>query len=174
MLNRLEMLRIFCAAADAGSFKDAAIHLGISPQAVTRAIQELERLQGEMLFHRNTRQVRITSFGEQLAERARTSLQQLDGLFAPDPASPPDDMSGVVRLAAPSALGRSRLLPIVERLANAHPGLRFDLRLTDQRADSCGEPHRQCPPESDPPCGPHDVGPARLCADRSQKRQEQQ
>ncbi|MCI1016328.1 LysR family transcriptional regulator [Herbaspirillum sp. BH-1] len=139
MLNRLEMLRIFCAAADAGSFKDAAIHLGISPQAVTRAIQELERLQGEMLFHRNTRQVRITSFGEQLAERARSSLQQLDGLFAPDPASPPDDMSGVVRLAAPSALGRSRLLPIVERLANAHPGLRFDLRLTDQRADVVGE-----------------------------------
>ncbi|MBN9354864.1 LysR family transcriptional regulator [Herbaspirillum huttiense] len=139
MLNRLEMLRIFCAAADTGSFKEAAIRLGISPQAVTRAIQELERLQGEMLFHRNTRQVRITSFGEALAERARESLRDLDGLFETEAASPADEMSGLVRLAAPSALGRSRLLPIVERLAQAHPGLRFDLRLTDQRADVVGE-----------------------------------
>lgn len=57
MLNRLEMLRIFCCAAELGSFKEAAIRLAISPLAVTRAVQELERLQGEMLFHRNTRQL---------------------------------------------------------------------------------------------------------------------
>ena len=139
MLNRLEMLRIFCAAADTGSFKDAAVRLGISPQAVTRAIQELERLQGEMLFHRNTRQVRITSFGEALAERARASLRELDGLFEEHSPGPADEMSGLVRLAAPSALGRNRLLPVVEKLAREHPGLRFDLRLTDQRADVVGE-----------------------------------
>lgn len=139
MLNRLEMIRIFCAAADAGSFKDAAVRLGISPQAVTRAIKELERLQGEMLFHRNTRQVRITSFGEMLAERARGSLRELDGLFEQTAAQEEHEMSGLVRLAAPSALGRSRLLPIVERLAAQHPGLRFDLRLTDQLADVVGE-----------------------------------
>ena len=57
MLNRLEMLRIFCCAAELGSFKEAAIRLAISPQAVTRAVQELERLQGELLFHRNSRQL---------------------------------------------------------------------------------------------------------------------
>ena len=42
MLNRLEMLRIFCMAAEASSFKEAAHRLGISPQAVTRAVKELE------------------------------------------------------------------------------------------------------------------------------------
>ena len=66
MLNRLEMLRIFCVAAEAISFKEAAIKLGISPQAVTRAVRELERLQGELLFHRNTRNVQITAYGELL------------------------------------------------------------------------------------------------------------
>ncbi|MBP0598556.1 LysR family transcriptional regulator [Herbaspirillum sp. LeCh32-8] len=139
MLNRLEMIRIFCAAADAGSFKEAAVRLGISPQAVTRAVKELERLQGEMLFHRNTRQVRITAFGEELAERARGSLRELDGLFERDGEKQEDEMTGLVRLAAPAALGRSQLLPIVERLAAQHPGLRFDLRLTDQLADVVGE-----------------------------------
>lgn len=139
MLNRLDMLRIFCTAADTGSFKEAAARLGISPQAVTRAIKELERLQGEMLFHRNTRQVRITSFGETLAERARVSLRDLDGLFEASQLRQADEMSGLVRLAAPTSLGRSRVLPVVEQLAAAHPGLRFDLRLTDQRADVVGE-----------------------------------
>ncbi|KAF1044241.1 MAG: HTH-type transcriptional regulator DmlR [Herbaspirillum frisingense] len=139
MLNRLEMIRIFCAAADAGSFKEAAVRLGISPQAVTRAIKELERLQGEMLFHRNTRQVRITAFGEALAGRARTGLRELDDLFDSGTAKEEDEMSGMVRLAAPSALGRGRLLPIVAQLAAQHPGLRFDLRLTDQLADVVGE-----------------------------------
>lgn len=139
MLNRLEMIRIFCAAAEAGSFKDAAIRLGISPQAVTRAIKELEQLQGEMLFHRNTRQVRITAFGEALAERARASVASLDGLFERQPATHEDDMTGIVRLAAPSALGRRHLWPVIETLAGQYPGLRFDLRLNDQLVDVVAE-----------------------------------
>ncbi|WP_341645292.1 helix-turn-helix domain-containing protein [Thauera sp. SDU_THAU2] len=42
MLNRLEMLRIFCTAAETRNFKEAATRLGVSPQAVTRAVKELE------------------------------------------------------------------------------------------------------------------------------------
>ncbi|MGW4109080.1 LysR family transcriptional regulator, partial [Streptomyces sp. NPDC004976] len=37
--------------------------MGTSPQGVTRAIQQLEQHYGEVLFHRSTRQVRITAFG---------------------------------------------------------------------------------------------------------------
>lgn len=140
MLNRLEMIRIFCTAAETGSFKEAAVRLGISAQAVTRAVKELERLQGEMLFHRNTRQVRITTFGEALAERARSSMLQLDALFEqPRAAAREREMEGLVRLAAPSSLGRRRLLPVIEALGARYPGLRFDVRLNDQRIDVVGE-----------------------------------
>ena len=52
MLNRLEMLRIFCTAAESRNFKEAATRLGVSPQAVTRAVKELEDHVGELLFHR--------------------------------------------------------------------------------------------------------------------------
>jgi DNA-binding transcriptional LysR family regulator len=140
MLNRLEMIRIFCTAAEVGSFKEAAVRLGISPQAVTRAVKELERLQGEMLFHRNTRQIRITAFGEALAERARNSVLQLDALFEqPRKVAAEQEMEGLVRLAAPSSLGRRRLLPVIEALGTQYPGLRFDVRLNDQRIDVIGE-----------------------------------
>ena len=44
-------------AAEADSFRDAAARLGMSPQGVTRAVQELEAHYGELLFHRTTRSV---------------------------------------------------------------------------------------------------------------------
>ena len=71
MSNRLEALRVFCTAADAANFRDAAIRLSVSPQVVTRAVRELEEELGEPLFHRSTRGVQLTDFGRQLAERAR-------------------------------------------------------------------------------------------------------
>ncbi|MEN7531421.1 LysR family transcriptional regulator [Cupriavidus sp. DL-D2] len=139
MLNRLEMLRIFVAAAEAGSFKDGAIRLGISPQAVTRAVQELERLQGELLFHRNTRHIRITAFGEALAQTARERLALIDAMFSPSEASKDKDYAGIVRITAPKALGRIGLLPPLSTMAIAHPGLRIDLSLSDTPADVVDE-----------------------------------
>jgi len=139
MLNRLEMLRIFAAAAETRSFKDAAARLGISPQAVTRAVQDLEQLHGELLFHRNTRGIRITSYGDALAVRARASVQQMDALFQAGDAPDPREMAGVVRLTAPVMLGRLVLMPVVRALAASHPQLRFELHLSDTHADMVDE-----------------------------------
>lgn len=135
VLNRLEMLRIFVAAAEARSFKEAAARLGISPQAVTRAVQDLERMHGELLFHRNTRGIQVTGYGSELATRAKISVLQLDELFLERPAREPREVEGVVRLTAPVILGRVLLMPVLNRLAASHPLLRFDLRLSDARAD---------------------------------------
>jgi len=139
MLNRLEMLRIFVAAAESSSFKDAAARLAISPQAVTRAVQDLERLHGEVLFHRNTRAIQVTSYGETLALRAKASVKELDALFQQAPAKEAHELEGVVRLTAPVMLGRSWLMPVVEQLGQAHPLLRFDMHLSDAHADMVDE-----------------------------------
>jgi hypothetical protein len=50
MLNQFELIKIFCAAAESRSFRQAAALLGKSPQSITRAIKELEALRGEILF----------------------------------------------------------------------------------------------------------------------------
>lgn len=133
-MNRLEMLRIFCAAADSGSFKEAAVRLAVSPQAVTRAVQALEEMQSEVLFHRNTRGVRITDFGLAFAARARDTLVRCDALFPSAARAQDDSMAGVVRITAPASIGRSRLMPVVTRLAMQHPQLQLDVRLSDARA----------------------------------------
>lgn len=139
MLNRLEMLRIFVTATEAGSFRGAAARLGISPQAVTRAIKELEDLQGELLFHRSTRSMRITSFGEALAARARAGIEQVDSLFLRHGDSADEALSGQVRLTAPVALGRLSLLDVLTGIAAEYPQISFDLRLSDQHSDVVDE-----------------------------------
>lgn len=140
MLNRLEMLRIFVAAAEARNFKEAATRLGISPQAVTRAVQDLEAAQGELLFHRNTRGVQITTYGEHLATQARDSVQRLDALFQPPAAADaPAQVGGLVRLTAPVALGRRLMLPVLSALGQQHPLLRFEVRFSDTHADVVDE-----------------------------------
>jgi len=139
MLNRLEMLRIFVAAAETHSFKEAAARLGMSPQSVTRAVQELEQLHGEVLFHRNTRGVQITAYGGELATRAKASVRQIDELLQHRSAPEPQELKGVVRLTAPVLLGRMLLMPVIKKLAESHPQLRFQLHLSDARTDLVDE-----------------------------------
>ena len=131
MLNRLEMMRIFCAAAESTSFKEAASRLGISPQSVTRAVKELEHRVGEPLFYRNTRQIHITDFGEQLAQRARESIAGIDELFIRSDKEAEAEMAGVVRITAPTTIGRRFLPPILSKIAVAHPHISFDLKLSE-------------------------------------------
>ncbi|MFZ4877233.1 LysR family transcriptional regulator [Janthinobacterium sp. Mn2066] len=139
MLNRLEMLRIFCTAAKLGSFKDAATRLGISPQAVTRAVQELERLQGELLFHRNTRHVQLSEFGAALAERAQLAVEQIDTVFEHGENDDAEEAAGLVRLTAPAALSRTVILPALTAIASRYPKIDIDLRLSDALADVVNE-----------------------------------
>jgi len=139
MLNRLEMLRLFCAAAEARSFKEAAQRLGVAPQAVTRAVQDLEAELGELLFLRNTRQSRITEAGEALAAQAKSGLEGIDAIFRKRRQREAAGIEGLVRIAAPVAPGELYLVPLLARLRAQHPGLRFDVRLSDASSDVIDE-----------------------------------
>jgi DNA-binding transcriptional LysR family regulator len=139
MQNRLEMLRIYCTAVEAQSFKEAAMRLGTSPQAVTRAVQEAEALVGEILFHRNTRRVRATEAGEAFAHRARDLVRQMDELLRPKDSEIDAEIAGPVRLTAPKSIGERFLMPALARLAEKHPRIMLDLRLSDAISDPIAE-----------------------------------
>jgi DNA-binding transcriptional LysR family regulator len=139
VLNQLELLRIFLTAAECASFREAALRLGASPQTVTRAIKELEEHFGELLFHRSTRQVRITGYGEQLAARSRPLLAEMETLFSTPALAPASQLTGRVRITGPRILGRGCLVPALARLAAQQPGLALDVRLSDVFADVVDE-----------------------------------
>lgn len=135
MSNRLEALRVFCTAADAANFREAAVRLSVSPQVVTRAVRELEEELGEPLFHRSTRGVQLTDFGRQLAERARTAVGGVDALFHRTDRRALSQHAGTVRVTAPNVFGRRLIPQALAPVLAAHPGLVLDLRLSEQHAD---------------------------------------
>jgi DNA-binding transcriptional LysR family regulator len=138
MANRLEALRVFCTAAAAANFREAATRLSVSPQVVTRAVRELEEELGEPLFHRSTRGVQLTDFGRQLAERARVAVGGIDDLFHQIDRRTLSQHAGTVRVTAPHVY--ARLIPhALAPLLAAHPGLVLDLRLSEQHADVVDE-----------------------------------
>lgn len=135
----LELLRVFRVAAESNNFRDAAVRLGTSPQGVTRAIQRLEAHYREVLFHRSTRQVRITAFGEGLLEQVRPALGRFEELWRTPGADPQASLSGTVRITAPHSLGMRAVLPALERIGARHPGISVDVRLSDRISNAVDE-----------------------------------
>ena len=74
----LRQLRYFVAVAEELHFGRAAERLHMSQSPLSRAIRELERELGFVLFIRTTRRVELTPGGSALLERARRALAEVD------------------------------------------------------------------------------------------------
>jgi len=70
----LRHLRCLVAIADAGTFTDAGIELGVSQAAVSRNLLALEDLLGVRLLHRTSRSVTPTTAGVHVLTQARQIL----------------------------------------------------------------------------------------------------
>ena len=73
-----DKLRIFHAAAQAGSFTHAGENLNMSQSAVSRQVSALEQDLGVPLFHRHARGLILTEQGEELFRTANEVLVKLD------------------------------------------------------------------------------------------------
>ena len=82
MINKLELIKIFCTVAETLHFRDSAQRLAVSPQVVSRGIHELEAALGEVLFQRSTRQVKLSDFGMRFLPQARQLLADSEALFS--------------------------------------------------------------------------------------------
>ena len=76
-LGQLHLMTVFVAVVDTQGFAGAARKLGISPPAVTRAINELESHLGVRLLTRTTRVVRVTDAGTRYVEDCKRILAEL-------------------------------------------------------------------------------------------------
>lgn len=118
----LRELRFFVAAADEGSFTDAAGELYVSQAAVSRTIAGLERAVGERLLRRVPRGCELTSTGQQLLPHARRVLAEADRFSAFV-----QSRHGLLRLGyAWAALGR-HTAPLQRAWARQHETIELQL-----------------------------------------------
>ncbi len=138
MESSLVGLTAFARAAASGSYTSAARLIGISPSAVSKAVQRLERQLGVRLFNRTTRSLSLTAEGQELFERCQRLLQEVEDIEA-TVALARSEPAGRVVLAAPLALGRIIIAPALARFRAEYPKVEPELRLADRFVDLVDE-----------------------------------
>jgi DNA-binding transcriptional LysR family regulator len=121
----LRQLRYFVAVAEELHFGRAAERLHMSQSPLSRAIRELERELGLVLFVRTTRRVELTPAGAALLERGRRALAEVD-LAVEDARRAARSESGVLTVGY-GPFSRSLVARVVEVVAQEGPGVRFRL-----------------------------------------------
>ncbi|WP_372876138.1 LysR family transcriptional regulator [Pseudomonas sp.] len=132
-----DQLSLFLDVLESGSFSAAARRHPLTPSAVARRIDALERSLGSSLFSRSTHAVRVTPAGLAFAERARRILAELH-LARAEAVSLNSAPEGLIRIDAPAPFGRRHLAPAIAEFLVAYPGLDVQLRLIDSFIDLHG------------------------------------
>lgn len=129
-----DKLRIFHAAALAGSFTHAGDQLNMSQSAVSRQVSALERELKVPLFHRHARGLVMTEQGELLfraASEVFNKLQATATLLADAKAKP----TGELRVTTAVGLGSAWLTPRLGEFIDLYPEIQLQLILTDEELD---------------------------------------
>lgn len=135
--DELDGLIPFLAVAEHRSFTRAAQALQVSPTAVGKAIQQLERRHGVILFQRTTRSVALTEPGQALFERLRPAAAEIAGALA-GLGHYQTRPTGTLRLTMSRMALALLVEPLVPEYCAACPGVTLELSADDGFVDLAG------------------------------------
>jgi DNA-binding transcriptional LysR family regulator len=129
-----EAIRTFLELVRSGSIRSAADRMGLSPNALRRKIDDLERALGTVLITRHVDGIRPTREGTEILRAAERMEEASFGLVrARDRTAPA--MSGEVRIGITEAFGTFWLGPRLVEFQRAFPQLAVDLMCAMRSAD---------------------------------------
>lgn len=129
-----DKLRIFHAAADAGSFTRAGEMLGLSQSAVSRQVSALEHDLKVPLFHRHARGLILTEQGDLLFRTTQDVFSKLEAARS-TLADSRERPNGVLKLTTTVGFGAGWLTPRLGEFMDAYPDIQLQLILTDDELD---------------------------------------
>jgi DNA-binding transcriptional LysR family regulator len=127
-IDSLPDLATLVAVVEAQSFTAAARRQGVTVNAVSRRLQQLEQAVGVKLVERTTRRSAPTEAGLRLYRKAVLIFDELLQAEA-EVQRAHTEVEGEVRLALPAAVVTRGLLARFERMLAKHPRLRLDVRV---------------------------------------------
>jgi DNA-binding transcriptional LysR family regulator len=129
--NELRSIATFAKAAELGSLRQAAAAQGISPQAASLALSQLERLLGVRLFHRTTRVLSLTDAGQRFLEEAQPALMGLERAFQ-SAKSAKEEIAGPLRIVGPRTAFQHILWRLLDEFCGKYPDVQPDVVLEDR------------------------------------------
>jgi DNA-binding transcriptional LysR family regulator len=112
----------------------AGREFGLSPAASSARMAQLEHRLGARLLHRTTRQITLTQDGETFlahAERLLETAEQASCSVGAASRAP----QGLLRVAVSVSFGRQHIVPALAQFLGHYPGIRLDLRMSDDVID---------------------------------------
>ena len=129
--SHIRAIEIFIKAVEHGSLRQAAIAQGVSPQAASQALAQLESQLGVRLLHRTTRNIALTDEGEQFLETTRPALLAIDRAMQRAMTSK-DEIAGPLRIVAPATSFLPVLWPLIDEFSRLYPRVEPDVTLEDR------------------------------------------
>jgi DNA-binding transcriptional LysR family regulator len=109
-----------------GSFRAAALELGVSKTALSNAIAKLEQRLGIRLFNRTTRSVSLTDAGKTFVERVGPAMTDIhDAMLAAQ--SQQETPMGTLRINAFASAAREVMAPLILTFLRRYPQVHIDL-----------------------------------------------
>ena len=123
----LKQLKYLCAVADRQHFGHAAKSCYVSQSTLSAGIQELEETLGVSLVERNNRNVLLTSLGQDVVDRGREILVEIEDLISMCESSGAP-FSGKLRLGVIPTIAPFLLPRMLRALREIHPDFKLFIR----------------------------------------------
>lgn len=134
IVDPLDGITAFLCVAENRSFTAAALALGVTPTAVSKAIRALEARQGVMLFQRTTRRVALTEAGQAAFVRLRPAVNEISEAFAALGGFR-DQPMGTLRITAPHGAVEPIFAALVPAFRRAYPEVTLEISLDEAIVD---------------------------------------
>ena len=132
---RFSQLELVHEVAETGNLAEAAARLHISRAAVSKAIKELEKSLGQILFERSRQGMTPTAAGLRVAKHARLLVNDLHHLTQEAAASGPAGGS-LLRIGMPPFVAEHVAPAMLRRLRDQAPGVVASVQLHEGRLQS--------------------------------------
>jgi DNA-binding transcriptional LysR family regulator len=140
LLDRIEFsdLRVFVTIVRTGSFKAAAIQMGMTPSAASHAMRRLEERLETKLLNRSSRAVSVTPIGKELAEQLEEGFDKI-GFALSAIEAPGTDNLGELRINVFADAAHLLIEPALPEFAKQCEGVRLTVVVDDRPIDIVAE-----------------------------------
>ncbi|MFZ5526516.1 MAG: LysR family transcriptional regulator [Pseudomonadota bacterium] len=133
-INELRAIATLAKAVELGSIRKAAIAQGVTAQAASQSLAQLEEHLGVRLLNRTTRSLSLTDEGQRFLETTQPALAALDRALI-QARSSKDDSGGTLRIVGPKSSFAPLLMPVLNEFCRRYPAVHPEIQLDDGKSN---------------------------------------